>query len=767
MAQFVVKYHAVDVKITDQLAVTRVDQVFLNPNDWDLEGTYIFPLPSGAVATGLKLWIDGEPIEAKLLGADEARRIYEETVMSLRDPALLEYVGRGALQLRLFPIPARGERRIQLEYTQVLVSENGLVRYTYPLGTEKFSAQPIEQVSVKIELQDKAGLRLVYSPTHLVDILRDRDEHATVGYEAQNVLPDRDLTVYYSTGSDTGMHFLTFRDPGDLTDTDGYFIMLLAPGASQETRLLPKDVLLVLDRSGSMEGDKFKQAQEALRYILNHLNPEDRFYLQAFSTGVQTYASGLRSAEEAPQALNWVDRLGPGGSTDINRALLEASAAVSEDADPSRPLYLIFMTDGLPTTGEVGVQNILDNFLRAAPDKLRVFSFGVGYDVDTVLLDTLSSDHNGTSTYILPGEPLGEKLSAFYESINRPVMTNLELDWGSLPVYDLYPQPLPDMFAGSQITLAGRYRSGGEQDVILRGIIGTEAVEITYPRQEFTQDSRSGDPQLGVVARIWAARKIGDLLNQIRIKGPDEETIAQIVRMSIRFGIVTPYTSYLVDEPMPLGVESQRKIVEDAYGQIQATPMESSGQGAVERAAKEGELQSANSAPQDANTLPQDSSGVRRGNSISTVGGRTFINSQGIWTDTAYDPQKMSLVEVPFLSEPYFELARTRPDLSSALALGERVILVVDGKAYRITSAGNAAQPLELPTLVPTSVPTDTSAQAYPVPEVTPTLEKAENIASPTPRPDDAQNPMAGGCPLAVVLVAVALVVSMLVKRGG
>jgi Ca-activated chloride channel family protein len=754
IAQLIVKYHRVEVRINDQLAVTRVDQVFSNPNKWAIEGTYMFPLPVGAVASGLKLWVDGEPVEGKLLGAGEARRIYEETVRSLRDPALLEYSGRGALQLSLFPIPPNGERRIQLEYSQALQAENGLVRYTYPLSTEKFSAQPLEEVSVRVELSDRAGLRVVYSPTHPVDVTREgtRNERALVGYEARNVLPESDFTLYYSTGSETGLNLLTFRDPGDLDDPEGYFLLLLAPGAGAESPAVPKDVMLVLDRSGSMEGEKFRQAQEALRFILQRLNTEDRFYLQAFSTGVQAYAAGLRSADEVPEALAWVDRLGASGSTDINRALLETAAAASEARDPLRPLYLIFLTDGLPTIGEIQTQAILDNFLRAAPDNLRLFAFGVGYDVDTILLDTLSGDHNGTSTYVRPQEALGEKLSAFYETISRPVLTGLDLDFGGLAVYDLYPNPLPDLFAGSQMLLAGRYRAGGAFDLTVRGQVGAEPVELVFPKQMFAQDSRTGDPELGAVARIWASRKIGMLLNQVRLKGPDEETIAQIVRLSVRFGIVTPYTSYLVEEPMPLGADAQSKMAEEAYSQAQSAPADASGEGAVNRAAKEGELQAAGAAPLNS---PAESGG----NVVRTVGGRTFVYNQGFWTDTAFDPQTKAPVDIQFLSAEYFALAQSRPDLAAVLALGERVILIADGVVYRVTN-GNA-DPMQQETLVPTA----TQVQQNQVPSTTPGSERNDPAATSTPQPVGGETNPGGGCPPALMLVGIALAVSLLVKK--
>ena len=732
ISQLDIRYHRVDVSIDDQIATTRVDQVFYNPNDWSIEGTYIFPLPLDAVVSNFKLWIDGEAVDGKVLAADEARRVYEEIVISMRDPALLEYVGRGAVQAHVFPIPPKGERRIQLEYSQVLTAENGLVRYIYPLNTEKFSIKPLEEVSVRVEIRTKQPIRAIYSPTHSVDITRQGDTSVLAGWEAKNVKPDSDFALYFSIGDSEAFHLLTYRDPGDPIDPEGFFLLLLAPKPQADLTRVAKDVILVIDRSGSMEGEKFLQAQEALRYVLGKLNPEDRFHLISFSTGVETYASGLRSAEEAPEALTWVDGMSAGGSTDINRALLEALSA----ADTERPTYLIFLTDGLPTVGEIDSVKILENFDREATGNLRFFSFGVGYDVDTVLLNSLSSENHGLSTYVRPEEPLDEVLSAFYERISTPVMTDLEIDFGSMSVFDVYPQPLPDLFAGTQAVVVGRYREGGSTDISLKGMVNGEAQVLDFPEQVFTGDSREVTGELSALPRLWATRKIGYLLNQMRLKGPDQETIDQIVRLSVRYGIITPYTSYLVTEDMPLGAASQDKIAEDAYDSAKAAPMAPSGEDAFNRAAQEGELQSADVAPETA----QDGQA-----SIRLVGQRTFLYSDGTWIDTAYDAQLMRPVIVPFLSAEYFELAQSRADVSAALALGQNVIVVVDGKAYQV---GVTVQ-VKTPEVVKSSpTPGDEDPASTPRPDAT------RAPVEPTQPANSARNPLCSSAalPLAAIV---------------
>jgi len=714
MTQLVIRYHRVTISIEDQVAVTHVDQVFYNPNDWTVEGTYVFPIPKDAVVSQFILWVDGEPVQAEILEAEEARRTYEDIVRKWQDPALLEYADQGAVRARIFPIPPQGERRVELEYTQALTAENDLVRYVYPLSTEKFSTQPLEQVSIHVEIRARVPIRAVYSPTHAVGISRESEFHVRAGYEASNVLPDADFALYYSLGESQAFHLLTYRDPSDPQDPDGFFLALLAPRPTLEAASIPKDVLLVLDRSGSMEGEKFLQAQDALRYILRHLNPKDRFNILAFSTGLERYATALRPASEASEAIPWVDRLHAEGSTDINRALLEAAAL----ADPERPAYLIFLTDGLPTEGVTDSNQILSNFAASAPANLRLFAFGVGYDVDTFLLDSLAQENHGDSTYVLPGEALDETLSAFYAKISTPVLTDLSLDFGDLAVYDIYPEPLPDLFLGSQIVVVGRYRHGGTSDVLLKGKVNDEVQTFRYLSQVFSQDSRSESEILASLPRLWATRKIGHLLKQVRLHGPDEETVGQIVRLSIRYGIVTPYTSYLVTEPLPLGAEEQERIIAQEYNQMQvmATVAPASGQAAVQKAADQSTLAEAEAAPAPSG----GAEGV-----VRILGARTFVYREGVWVDTAFDPQQMQTVKVTFLSEEYFSLARTHPELAAAFALGSSVIALSDGVAYEVVSAGEAGEPLSAtPMLTPEfrATPSPTALPSRATPTVIPTV---------------------------------------------
>ena len=674
--QLEIKYHRVTVTIENQIAVTKVDQLFHNPNDWQAEGVYIFPIPKEALVNDFAMWVDGQKMEAKILDADEARRIYNEIVMKQRDPALLEYVGQGAVQASIFPIPPDGDRRVQLEYSQVLTADNGLIHYVYPLNTEKFSAQPLESVSVSVTVKSADEIRAVYSPSHKIALDRPNDFNFTASYEESEVTPDQNFELYYTVSpADIGLNLITYRDPAD---GDGFFVLLAAPGVETGSEVIAKDVILVLDQSGSMDGSKIVQAKEALKYVLDHLKPEDRFNIIAFSTGSQQFARGLQPAGRAGAAADWVSGLRAEGGTNIELALLEALAST----DRERPTILIFLTDGLPTEGVTDSNQILRDVNAAAPSNVRLFTFGVGDDVDTILLDSLAEDNHGASAYVRPDERIDEKVSAFYAKVNAPVLADLSLDFGNVLVSDVYPDPLPDLFVGSQLVLVGRYRDGGEATITLRGAVNGEDRVFEYGGQTFRQSGGND-----FLPRLWATRKIGYLLNQIRLKGENAEWVQTIVNLSVRYGIVTPYTSYLITEGENILTDAGRDAAAQSESQrLLAAPAEASGAGAVSASQDQFALQNAEAVNAPADEYAQ---------AVKIVGARTFVNIGGVWTDTQFDPSVMKPTAVQFASDDYFGLISARPDLGVAFALGERVIVVNQGTAYEVV--GGETPPLVLP----------------------------------------------------------------------
>ncbi|HPY91774.1 MAG: VIT domain-containing protein [Methanothrix soehngenii] len=672
-----IKYHHVDIQIKDQVATTRVDQVFVNDNPWTAEGTYIFPLPEGAAVSDFVMWVDGKAVHGEILEADEARTIYDDVVRRMKDPALLEYVGRKALKASVFPIPPGEERKIELEYSQILPVENGLVHYIYPLSTERFSSRPLEDLVVRAQIESREPLKAVYSSRHEVSIDREDDYHALLGLEQSDVLPDRDFELFYTISSEKiGLNLLSFKEEGQ----DGFFLLLAAPDVKvNEEEIVVKDIILVLDTSGSMQGEKMDQAKEAARYVLDHLNPLDRFAIVSFATTTRSFSPSLEPAAQADKGKDFLDRLEAMGSTDINRAMIEAVGLAEE----VRPTTLIFLTDGLPTEGVTVTGAILDNVAREAPDNVRIFSFGVGDDVDTDLLDQISMDNGGASTYVRPGEEIDEEVSAFYRKVKMPVLSDLSLDWGDIIVDQVYPQRIPDLFAGSQLIMLGRYREGGPAKITLKGMVNQEERSYTYEDLSFRKEG--GDD---FIPRLWATRAVGYYLTQIRLYGEKQEWIDSIVSLSTRYGIITPYTSFLVQEKDIFSDKGREEAISDFEEEMAAAAAEPAfGEAAVEKAVYQKSLSAAPvgaAVPVNMSVstgIDGTSKMVRVSEVLKNVGSKTFLLKNDTWIDTTFD-RSMKTKKVAFLGEEYFDLISQVPVLGSYFALGERVIVVHEGQAY-------------------------------------------------------------------------------------
>lgn len=668
----------VTVDIDGRIAATTVDLVFHNPGLRPDEATLLFPLPPDTAISDFSLTIDGQTLEGEVLDRDVAARIYADIVRRQKDPALLEYVGHTVLRARVFPVPPGGESRLTLRFTQPLPEENGTLRYRLPLSAGADVAPMLSRLTIAARVSNERGIGSLFSPTQTMRFDRQGETLMTASYEAANV-PARgafELTVL-PAGEAVPAGLIAYRTPGE----DGFFMLLLAPPLREEA-VVDKDLLLVLDTSGSMAGEKIRQAKAALRFVLNRLNPGDRFNVIAFSSAVDRFATSLQPVSAVPDALAFVDRLQAAGSTNINDALLAALAM----ADRERPTTIIFLTDGMPTVGEQRPARILENVRDHAPTSVRLFVFGVGDDVNTTLLDGLATQNRGTSQYVPEREDVEESVSRLYGRISAPQLTDVRLDFGEAHVYDIYPQPIPDLFGGQTLFVYGRYRNATSVTVRLTGTSRDGPQSFTFENMQLTDNSR----QAAYIPHLWAQVKVGTLLREIRLRGPDRsrELIDEVVALSTRYGIVTPYTSFLVLEPNALSPQAAATAV------ARAAAAPTSGAGATGAAAQTGALVAATPAPLATRTPVPAPPGLVVPAALAPaaervleqrfVADKSFVLRDGVWTDTAYQPGTET-VTVAFASDAYFDLLARLPELGPYFALGERVIVVFDGVAYEVT----------------------------------------------------------------------------------
>jgi len=558
-----VVYHKVECEITDQVAVTRVDQEFYNPNNARLEGDYIFPLPPGAQIDKFSMDIDGKMMVAELLPADKARKIYEDIVRASKDPALLEYAGRAMFRVRIFPIEPNAKKRVHLNYTELLKNDNNLIHYHYTLNTEKFSAKPLKNVSMKLTINSNEPITTVYSPSHEVEIKRSSDKTATVGFEAKDIRPDTDFHLYIGKkASPVGISLLTYRpDP----NKDGYFVLLASPTLKASSKPQPKDVVFVTDTSGSMNGPKIEQMKKALKFCVNTLNADDRFEIVRFSTEAEPFFSDLKTAsdENRKKAIEFVDGLRAIGGTAINEAL-QSGLALKAKSDPTRLFMLVFMTDGLPTIGEQNPEKILADVKAKTQGNTRIFSFGVGDDVNTKLIDAVAEWTRGYSQYVLPKEDIEVSMSNFWGKVSDPVLANLKFDAGSVKVAKIYPREMPDLFKGDQLVAFGTYSAPGKTAVTITGMVNGK--QETFAQDVSFEDKTDNKNEW--IGKLWAVRRIGYLLDEVRTRGENKELKDEVADLARRWGIVTPYTAMLIIEDearrnVPVAVRSLRELEAD------------------------------------------------------------------------------------------------------------------------------------------------------------------------------------------------------------
>jgi Ca-activated chloride channel homolog len=705
-----------DIVVKEQLATTAIEQEFYNPNPRQLEGTFLFPIPKGAQINKFTMEINGKPVEAELLAADKAKGIYEDIVRRLKDPALLEYAGRDLFKVRIFPIEANSRKRITVSYTQLLKSDSGLVSLILPLNTEKFSAKPLKSVSVKIDLETKRPLKAVYSPSHKVEVRRHGGNKATVGYEATDVKPDADLQVFFAQEQDdVGLNLLTYKTAGE----DGYFVLLASPGAEAKgTKVIPKDVALVLDTSGSMAGGKLEQARKALAFCVENLNDADRFQILRFSTEVEPLFDKLveASRERRAKAQTFVKELKPIGGTAIDDALKKALGLRPEKGD--RPYFVIFLTDGRPTVGNTAEDAIV-NATSASKGNVRVFCFGIGTDVNTHLLDKIAEETRAVTQYVLPEEDLEVKLSSFFSKIKEPVLANLKVSFpDSVRVSQLYPSALPDLFKGEQLVLVGRYSGKGDGSIGIEGIVNGETGKLA---QDVTFADEAHDHDF--IPRLWATRRVGYLLDEIRLRGESKEVKDEVVELARKYSIVTPYTAYLiVEDEVRRGVAQNARTLRfenqaaqrDAGVTFELFMKDKGGERAVASARSYSRLKSADAASEAITAGSVDafraapasrSSGpaipgeggipsrVARAESDAReysersrfVGGKTFFQHEGRWTDSEIQKQaEVKKVGILFGSPEYFELLNKHPQAAAWLSVGSNVQFVLDGTIYEV-----------------------------------------------------------------------------------
>lgn len=725
-----IKEIASQTRITDQVARVQVTQSFVNTSSRQMEVSFLFPLPHGGAIDRLTFMVDGKEIDGKLMKVEDARKIYQEHVRKNQDPALLEWTDCGLFKTSIFPVPPGAERKVTLRYSQLLKKEKQLTDFLFPLATAKYTSTPVESVKIEVSIESKEEIKSVYSPTHLVTIERPSKSTATIKYEGKNEVPQTDFRLFYDTNKgELGASVLSYKPK---KDEDGFFLMLASPEVKAADEKRPaKTVIFVLDRSGSMSGKKIDQAKNAMKFVVNNLREGDMFNIVSYDSNIESFKPELQRFDDETRkaALGFIEGQYPGGSTNIDGALKTALSMIKDD---SRPNFVLFLTDGLPTAGETNEAKIVKNVEESNKLGVRIINLGVGYDVNSRLLDRLSNNNAGRSEYVRPNEDIEAHVSRVYAKISSPAMTKVEIkfDMEGVKAEDgevfnrRYPKKVNDLFEGEQLIIVGRYKKAGAARIHITGKVGSEERKFDFPG---TLVEASGDESLAFVEKLWAMRRIGEIIDELDLKGKNDELVTELVTLSTKHGILTPYTAFLADETAKPGdLADTRGNLERARSYSLQLGEADGRSGVAQRAEKQLYREANRSAPaasaptSDAYDLAArtaeakgrganggahfGASGINSYRDIKTdkevivdsvvqVGngavyrrGKTWIAENAKDVDLEKDQEKIKNVDR--FSDEYFKLVDANTASENALfarqQAGEELVVKLRGQAYRI-----------------------------------------------------------------------------------
>jgi Ca-activated chloride channel homolog len=573
-----VTYHHVTVDIEETHALTRVEQAFRNPHAFDVTARYLFPIPPDAMLTTFEASFNGRTQTVTRQDTSITNASLSTLVAERHDPSLLRFYDWETLTFEV-TVPAGATRKMVLEYEEMLAPRGGMLHYHYVLGTERYSSTLLEEVSIVVNASATNGIGTLYSSSHPLAIDPLTNGRVQARWHAEQVRPTEDFHLFVAPAEGGyGSGLITGRVPSLGPNTQDHFLFLFSPrrGELETSHALPKDIVFVVDRSGSMMGEKMVQAQDALQFILGQLNDQDRFSIVGFDDRMDVLATSLQpvNPDTLRKARTFVREVYARGSTNIDAALERGLEILSiSEHRPGATRLVIFLTDGLPTAGITDPYEIADRARHYnARVEARIHVFGVGYDVDTHLLDRLAEQNGGSVTYVQPGENLELVLSEFWGRIATPLLTDLEMTFDGVEVSDLHPAKLPDMFAGSSLLLSGRYRLNGanrQGTLTVTGRAGEEMRTFVYTFNL----AETGDHAF--VPRLWATRQIGRLLDVVRTEGETEALIEEIRALGLTYGLVTPYTTFVIAAQIGgaasmenMVLYSDRGALNQAYGEI-------------------------------------------------------------------------------------------------------------------------------------------------------------------------------------------------------
>jgi Ca-activated chloride channel family protein len=690
----------VAIDIVEVTATTTIEMHLENDSGQRQEAELIVPVPEGAVIRGFAYDGPHGEITAQVLPRDEAKRIYESLVARIRDPALVEFIGYNLIRSSVFPIEAHGEQKVRLTYEHLLETDGSRVDYILPRSESLQYAVPWK---VTAHIKAERPISTVYSASHKLEMERVGEREIRVKMALDACREPGPFRLSYLLEKD-GVTASLFACP-DKKVGGGYFLLLagLPVKAAEESgaSTLRREVTLVIDRSGSMRNEKIEQVKEAALQIIAGLKAGEYFNVILYSNSVEWFSpKPVRKNEDTARAAQkYIEGITATGGTNIYEAL---EAALRQEATDGTLPIVLFLTDGLPTVGQTAEKAIRELVIKANPHHRRVFTFGVGFDVNAPLLQKIAGESRGRAEFVLPKEDVEVKVGRVFRQLTGPVLADPKLrvvdrDGGAAlgRTRDILPEKLPDFFEGDQLVLLGQYV--GEEP------IGFEIAGNYFGKERtfrFKFDFDKASTKNGFVPRLWASRKIAELIDAVRQSGADpaascgdpktKELVDEIVRLSTEFGILTEYTAFLAREGTALHApaELRREAEDNLYGRAVHVR---SGIGAVNQAFNYTRQKGQTELNYRNGFLDAEMNAV----SISTVqqvNGDAYYRRGNQWTDSrlvSQAPAARPARVIEFGSKEYFELAEklAAENRQGSISLDGDILLMVDGQPMLIRSS--------------------------------------------------------------------------------
>ena len=639
----------VSVQIDERIARTRTDQIFTNHAEWEVEGIYEFTLPEGAIITDLVLWIGDKRIQGMVLEKEEARQTYDDIVRQRIDPALIEQVTPNQFRLSIFPFPAKGSRRVEFEYMQLLESHSGRLDYSFPLAPETDQPLQMELFVLRAQVRSQHAFEATTSGLpRLTEIDRPDAHRANIFFGDEQIKPREDFTLTIRQTDDRPKPSVLSFAP-QANDDLGYYALWLPPLPElTQGDPLPRSLTFVIDISSSMQQGKLQAVKGALAAAIDALDAADLFNIVVFTHRADSFAAAPVPADPdnkktATAFINQQDALGVSNfEAGLGRAMQQAFPA-------NRVNHVIFLTDGLPTLGELELEPLSELIGEWSAGQARLFTIGVGRDVDQGFLTGLAEEHRGEAYFLAEEGDIEAALQDLFESFTFPILLLDELSFDQVEIHDVHPRGVETLAAGHELFQVGRYRGGGTFTLSLTGHVGEENVSVDFPL-EFTQTDVSGS----LIPRLWAYQKIQALEEQIARFGEQQELLDDILALGLEYRLVTRRTSLFAPDD-GVEVNPQPRDEELAFDDF---------------------------------FDPGSTTDINDARPTTHWLGRDFALQDEVWIDLAYQPG---------MPKELYEGRTYQPaELANFARLGQAMLVVVEERAYEIPANAQGSRPVLL-----------------------------------------------------------------------